>query len=95
MSANADPAFKQAGKKPYERAAISLDNGRIWPSPTLRVPLLPCSLGQLYRGLEIFRIEKLKVVQITDQTKFGKFYSGDSYIVLNVRPIAVRTDKPL
>ena len=25
------------------------------------------------------------MVQITDTTKFGKFFSGDSYIVLNVR----------
>jgi hypothetical protein len=33
-------------------------------------------------GLEIWRIEKMKVVQITDTEKFGKFYSGDSYIVL-------------
>lgn len=33
-------------------------------------------------GLEIWRIEKLKVVQITDQSKHGSFYSGDSYICL-------------
>lgn len=33
-------------------------------------------------GLEIWRIEKLKVVQITDTSKFGKFHTGDSYIVL-------------
>lgn len=33
-------------------------------------------------GIEIWRIEKLKVVAITDQDKFGKFHTGDSYIVL-------------
>jgi hypothetical protein len=43
-----------------------------------------CVRAHAGRGLEIFRIEKLKVVQITDTTKFGKFFSGDSYIVLAV-----------
>lgn len=33
-------------------------------------------------GLEIWRIEKLKPVPV-DKATFGKFYSGDSYIVLN------------
>ncbi|XP_074648526.1 advillin-like [Tubulanus polymorphus] len=37
-------------------------------------------------GLEIWRIEKLKVVPV-DQNQYGEFYSGDSYIVLStVKP---------
>lgn len=36
-------------------------------------------------GIEIWRIEKLKPIQITDKTKFGSFHSGDSYIVLHTK----------
>ncbi|KAK3760676.1 hypothetical protein RRG08_010649 [Elysia crispata] len=35
-------------------------------------------------GLEIFRIEKLKVIA-QDPSSYGKFYSGDSYIVLSTK----------
>ncbi|BFZ02566.1 hypothetical protein BsWGS_05605 [Bradybaena similaris] len=35
-------------------------------------------------GLEIWRIEKLKVVR-QDAKTYGEFYSGDSYIVLSTK----------
>jgi hypothetical protein len=36
-------------------------------------------------GLEVWRIEKMKPIQITDQRKFGQFHTGDSYIVLQTK----------
>lgn len=42
-------------------------------------------------GLEIWRIEKLKVCPIP-KTDYGKFYSGDSYIVLDTIKIQYRME---
>lgn len=57
----------------------------VWTWLNYRLFLIGTLTLPLRSGLEVFRIEKLKVVQITDVEKFGKFYSGDSYIVLSVR----------
>lgn len=43
-----------------------------------------CILDWLWRGTEIWRIEKISPV-LVPKTEQGKFYSGDSYIVLRVR----------
>lgn len=38
----------------------------------------------LYRGIEIWRIENFQPVPLP-KSDHGKFYSGDSYIILQVR----------
>lgn len=42
-----------------------------------------CSLTYKYRGTEIWRIEDFKPVPLP-KSDYGKFYCGDSYIVLQV-----------
>lgn len=39
-----------------------------------------------FSGVEVWRIEKFKVV-LWPKERYGEFYTGDSYIVLNVNSI--------
>jgi len=60
--------------------------------PAAPVGVDPAFIGCAQKeGLTIWRAENMKIVPVPDQD-YGKFYSGDSYIVLNTKKVGKQWD---
>ena len=84
---NVDPAFQGVGQKMYpikqHQYAYSF-LGLVIKSQTRNIWFVFLHLTLPFSGMEIWRIEDFQPVPLP-KSDYGKFYTGDSYIILKVK----------